>query len=384
MGFLKKYLLFLLLLANITSEYLLLAPISKFLFYSVLVISVPFLLMPEVRSPINRKRFPELIAMIIIYLIAQFVFQIDLWTSDNILYTIAKCSVFIIMMLCITSNFDFYFSKILDIFPYLILILLVFGWMINRYDSMGNVCFGFLNRNVACTLTTAGIAGFVFRKDKLHLCDIIILAFMFATILYGGSRNALAMCILIILIRYGISFKLLFVGIIALGFIFFVMPLLGIEITAFERLLGTFNGTVELDREEVQKAALQMIAERPWTGWGYSYANVSDVGIDMNAHNGYITTMENLGIPCGLSILSFIIIGSIKRLKLYFLKNRYINYHLSIIVSTLFGAGQEDYLVGVNQCTTNIFFMSFAVLGMYMHTQKLVRREFAPIQNQVS
>ncbi|WP_336533511.1 O-antigen ligase family protein [Bacteroides acidifaciens] len=368
MKFFEKYLLLLFLIANMISEYRVLIPVSKILFYAVLILSIPCLFFSNFRG--LKNKFPELSALIVIYIFAQLVFQVDLWTQSNILYTVSKCVVFAIMMICINSNFRFYFRETLNFFPMIIVGLIAVGWVYNRVDSMGMICFGFINRNVACTLATAGFAGFMFRNDKQTKVDFLCLVFLFATILYGGSRNALAMCVLILIVRYGISFKLIFVGGVLVVFMIFILPTMGVELTAFERLLGTLNGTVEIDREDERNAALQMIAARPWTGWGYSYANLESIGLDMNAHNGYLTTIENLGWPCGLLVLGNIVIGSLRRLKLYFIKDRVINYHLAIIVSTLFGANQEDYLIGVNQCTTNLFFMSFAVLGFYMSYRK--------------
>lgn len=370
MKFLEKYLLLLFLIANMTSEYKLLAPASKVLFYAVLALSVPFLLRKEVFSAAARRKFPELSAMMLIYLIAQFVFQLDLLSVPNVLYTISKVAVFAILMLCIGNNFEYYFRKSLSVFPYVILGLVALGWVYNRVGELGQVSFGFVNRNVACTIATAGFAGFMFGNERLKIKELLFLALLFATVLYGGSRNALVMCILIVLVRYGLSFRIVMAGALSLFFMFFVLPEMGVEITALDRLLGTFDGTVSLDREEERAAAWEMIAARPWTGWGYSYANLSTIDLDMNAHNGYLTTIENLGWPCGLLILGYIIVGSLRRLKLYFLKNRIVNYHLAIILSTLFGANQEDYLVGVNQCTTNLFFLSFAVLGVYMYNQR--------------
>ena len=376
MKFLEKYLLVLFLIANMTSEYRLLAPASKVLFYTVLVLSIPIVLSKGFGK--SRKMFSQLMALIFIYLVAQFVFQTDLWTQENILYTISKCVVFSIMMICISSDFDYYFRQTMNLFPFVILGLVAAGWVINRVDPLGMISFGFVNRNVACTLATVGFAGFMFRNEMPTKKDMLCLFFLFATILYGGSRNALAMCVLILMVRYGLSFKMVLAGGVLMVLMIFVLPAIGLEITAFERLLGTLDGTVAMDREEVREGALRMIAARPWTGWGYHYANLGSVDLAMNAHNGYLTTIENLGWPCGLFLLANIILGSLKRLKLYRLHNRTINYHLAIVVSTLFGANQEDYLVGVNQCTTNLFFLSFAVLGVCLYYSKRNLRFLEP------
>lgn len=370
---LDKYLLMLLLIANVTSEYQLLAPVSKVLFYTVLVIGIPMILSNWTTSSSTKVKFPELSTMMLLYLIAQFIVQIDLLTIDNILYTITKVVVFAIIIISISNNYEYYYKRILDFVPNLILFLLLFGWIYNRYDSYGNLTFGFVNRNVACTIATTAFAGIIFGSDKYRVKDIFALLFLFITILYGGSRNALAMCILITLVRFGLSFKLVVACLIASIFAIFVLPYMGIEITALNRLIGTIDGSVSIDREIEREAAINMINARPWSGWGYSYANLS--GIAMNAHNGYLTMIENLGWPCGGCVLLCIIWGSIRRLRLYFLKNRIVNFHLAIILSTLFGANQEDYLIGVNQFTTNFFFVSFAVLGVYIYYHKFKSNE---------
>lgn len=370
MKFLEKYLLLLLLIANMTSEYILFASVSNALFYSVFALSVIVIPQLKLLSRETRRKFPELLTLIVIYLVAQFVFQLNMWTLENILYTVSKCMVFAILILCVNNNFNYYYRQSLNVFPYVILFLVALGWVVNRVDSMGSISFGFVNRNVACTLATAGIAGFLFKNEKIKRIEFLYIAFLFATILYGGSRNALAMCILMFMVRYGLSSKIIFAGLIVTAAIFYVFPLFGIEVTAFDRLIGTINGTVEIDREIPRKQAMAMIYAKPWTGWGYSYGAEAALITDINAHNGYLTTIENLGLPCGLFLLGNIIFGSLKRFKLYKLHNRLINYHLAIVVSTLFGTNQEDYLIGVNQCTTNIFFLSFAVLGVCLYNQK--------------
>ncbi len=369
MKFLEKYLLLILLLANMTSEYKLLIPISNVLFYSVMALSVPFVVTKVIFSDTALKRFPALFCLMAIYLIAQFIFQTELMTQENLLYTFSKVAFFGVMALSVGSNFEFYYKKSLVIFPYLIFILILVGWFVNRQSIYGMVTFGFLNRNVACTLSTAAIVGFLFKNHKIHIIDAICAIFLFASILYGGSRNALVMCILIGMIKYGFSFKIVLAGALTAVVTLYVLPAIGIEITAFNRLLGTFDGSVSIDREAERDAAWQMIKARPWTGWGYHYANLSSIGLYMNAHNGYLSMIENLGWPCGLSVLLIIVKGSLKRLKLYFKNTPTINFHLAIIVSTLFATNQEDYLIGVNQFTTNFFFMSFAVLGAYMYYQ---------------
>ena len=359
--------LLILLLANMTSEYRLLASVSQVFFYSILGLSVLVLIMNSKEIRKSLKKAPEIKGLILVYLIAQFVFQFDILSLDNILYTLTKVILFVIISFSAYSNYDFYSNRMPLLFSYLIVLLVLLGWVINKTGPYGGLQFGFTNRNVACTIATAGFAGFLFMKAKLKFWDIACMAFLFITILYGGSRNALAMCLLIIAVRYGFSFKIVGAGILVFALLLFVLPELGIEVTAFERLKGTLDGTVALDREEVHETALRMIALRPWTGWGYYFIIPESVGIAMGAHNGYLAMIENIGYPCAITAFALIGFGTLKRLRLYRLHNNALNYCLAIVVSTLFATNQESYLVGVNQFTTNYFFVTFVLLGLYRY-----------------
>ena len=157
--------------------------------------------------------------------------------------------------------------------------------------------------------------------------------------------------------------------------IIFVLPELGIRVTAFERLLGTISGEVSLDRAAQHQGAMVMIQERPWTGWGLaSQMQGKALSItQLGAHNGYLTLIMYMGLPLGITFIAVIIHGVIKRLKLLRLKDNALNYHIAVILCILFGANQEDYLVGVNQISTNLFFVSFVVTGFYSYYLKHVR-----------
>ena len=251
MPLVKKYMLFILLLANMTAEYKLLASISQVFFYSILAISALVILMNFGELISSLKKTPSVKWLMLIYLIAQFILQYDIISTENVVYTITKIVVFCIISLSICSNFNFYLKQSPIIFSYMILGLVLLGWFVNLTGEYGNLQFGFANRNVACTIATAGFAGFLFMRDKFRLFDIACIVFLFVTVLYGGSRNALAMCVLIIVVRYGFSFKIVTAGALFLALVLFVLPELGMEVTGFDRLVGTFEGTVATDRDDV-------------------------------------------------------------------------------------------------------------------------------------
>lgn len=371
MKFLKKQLLLLYLIANATAEYVSLMFASKYLFYAVLALSIPIIISKNVFAKNIRVQCPQMYFMMAIYLIAQFVLQADLINNQILTYTIGKVVTFCIMMFCISHNFDYYFKQTIRPLSYIILGLLLVGWFINKGEIGGDdyITFGFANRNAACTLGSIGFAGFLFTSKKYSFKEYLFMAFLLLTILIGGSRNALAMCLLFIIVRYGLSGKLVFASLACIFFIVYVLPEFGLEAVALDRLEGTLSGTVSLDREDQREAAKWMIMQRPWTGWGYNHENIGYALAltEYGAHNGYLTTMKNLGIPLGIMLLVTILWTSLKNLRLYKLHNMEINYHLAVVVSILLAANFEDFLVGVNQITTNIFFLSFVVLNIYRY-----------------
>ena len=371
MKFLKKQLLLLYLIANATAEYVSLMFASKYLFYAVLALSIPIIISKNVFAKNIRVQCPQMYFMMAIYLIAQFVLQADLINNQTLTYTIGKVVTFCIMMFCISHNFEYYFKQTIRPLSYIILGLLLVGWFINKGEIGGDdyITFGFANRNAACTIGSISYAGILLTTKKYSFKEYLFMAFLLLTILIGGSRNALAMCLLFIIVRYGLSGKLVFASLACIFFIVYVLPEFGLEAVALDRLEGTLSGTVSLDREDQREAAKWMIMQRPWTGWGYNHENIGYALAltEYGAHNGYLTTMKNLGVPLGIMLLVTILWTSLKNLRVYKLHNMEINYHLAVIVSILLAANFEDFLVGVNQITTNIFFLSFVVLNIYRY-----------------
>ena len=370
MPFLQKRLLLLFLVANMTAEYILLTPISKFLFFGVLGLSVCFMLQRFLYTD-GISMCPHLYVLAVILIVYQLLFGYLSTSDTSLTYFIGKLATFAIMILSIGSDFDFYFRKNILPFSYAILVLVVLGWFVHRTSSISAdyYLFGFTNRNAACTLSAIGFAGFLFAKDRYSKWEYLWMGVLLSTVLVGGSRNALAMCAIFILIRFGISMRLLVVTIALVAFMVFVLPELGLTATAFERMLGTISGEVPIDREMQRKGTILMIQERPWTGWGLD-AQIQGKALkitQLGAHNGYLTLTMNMGIPLGIAFIFTIIHGTLKRLKLFKLKDRTVNYHLAIMLCILFGANQEDYLVGVNQISTNLFYVSFVVTGYYLY-----------------
>lgn len=371
MEFLRKNLLLLFLIANVTAEYILFMSASKYLFYSALGLSVFFLLSNKVISPAAVKACPHIYVLAGILILYQLLFGMESFSYDSATYFAGKLATFGIMMLCISNNFEFYLKKSILPFSYIILALIVLGWFFHRVSSLSSsyLVFGFANRNAACAVSAIGFAGFLFAKDHHKKSDYLCMAILFLTILIGGSRNSLAMCILFIIIRYGLSMRLVAVMAISAIIIIFVLPEMGIEINAFDRLVDTVTGNLATDREAQRQGAMMMIQDKPVTGWGLA-SQIQGKALEIShygAHNGYLTLIMYMGLPLGIAFIGTIALGVLKRFfKLYKLHNNILNYHLAVMVSILFAANQEDYLVGVNQIVTNLFFVSFVVTGIYI------------------
>lgn len=375
MEFLRKYLLLLFLIANMTAEYILFMSVSKYLFYAALGLSVFFLLSKKVISPAAVKTCPHIYALAGILIIYQLLFGMESFSYDSATYFAGKLATFGIMMLCISDNFEFYMKKSILPFSYIILALIVLGWFYHRTSSISSsyLIFGFANRNAACTLSAIGFAGFLFAKEHHKKLDYLCMAILLFTILIGGSRNSLAMCILFVIIKYGLSMRMVAVMALSAILIIFVLPEMGIEINAFDRLVDTVTGNLATDREAQRQGAMMMIQDKPITGWGLA-SQIQGKALEIShygAHNGYLTLIMYMGLPLGIAFIGTIALGVLKRFfKLYKLHNNILNYHLAVMISILFAANQEDYLVGVNQITTNIFFVSFVVTGIYMYYHK--------------
>lgn len=374
MEFLRKYLLLLFLIANVTAEYIMFMSVSKYLFYAALVLSVFFLPSKKVVSMDAANTCPHIYALAGILIIYQLLFGMDPFSYDSATYFVGKIATFAIMMLCISHNFEFYLKKSILPFSYIILALIVLGWFFHRTSSASAsyLVFGFSNRNAACAVAAIGFAGFLFAKETHCKSDYLCMAILFFTILIGGSRNSLAMCILFVIIRYGLSMRMLAVMALSAIIIIFVLPEMGIEINAFDRLVDTVTGNLATDREAQRQGALMMIQDKPITGWGLA-SQIQGAALRIShygAHNGYLTLIMYMGLPLGIAFIGTIAWGVLKRFKLYRLHDNILNYHLAVMASILFAANQEDYLVGVNQIITNMFFVSFVVTGLYAYYYK--------------
>lgn len=362
--FIEKYLLLIFLLVNLTAEYVMLMPISKAFFYLVMGISTMFMFSKKLLSQ------KSIVIFFPLFILAGCLVCYELLTSPentNLgthIYVIAKCFSFVMVVVAIRSDFNFYATKFPLYFACIAMFLILAGLILRPMTFNGRLGYGFCNPNAASAIAAVAFASIIFfgdfSKKTLFVGGIIC----FLAVLGGGSRNAMGLCLLAILMRYGITKQLFLIGVLLLSGVF-ILPHLGLEVTAFDRLTGTVTGEVALDRENQRAAAMWMISERPWWGWGFGAqmegkaAELSEYG----AHNGYLDMLMQMGCVFGGSwILVLIGVAAPILLKYCHDNNLYLRYHSFVVLGIMLAANQESYLIGVNQIITSLYFLSLAIL----------------------
>ncbi|WP_034538877.1 MULTISPECIES: O-antigen ligase [unclassified Bacteroides] len=249
-------------------------------------------------------------------------------------------------------------------------ILLFVGF--NYVSYSGFRSYGFFNPNAGSFIALIGASCFLFKDKKLNLVEKIILWFCILCVVTGHSRNTLAMLLIMVLFKYKLSPKLIAVGLFAMLFFVFVLPIIGLEVEAVNRLVGTLDGSISMDREKQRMAALWMIGQHMWDGNGFNFTNYGDAEFltELGAHNGYLTTFEQMG--CLFASIWFVVLFEClwRIRKLYRVDDLNVKRHFALVVAIIFAAMNEDIFVGVNNFTTNFFFMSLAILSFYQQQSK--------------
>ena len=297
--FKSEYMLLMFLIVNMTAENVMFASLSKVLFYCVLALSVPVCLLNIKTIKEGFRACPYMLLWILIYIVYQLSVGLQYATLDNLIYLVAKITTFSVMLLSIGKDFNLYMVRLSKPMGIIIVLLLLIGF--NKVGNSGTHSFGFYNGNAGCAVAMIGAASFLFKNAKYALWEKFCLVFCLMCVLIGSSRNSLAMLAILVLFRYGASPKLIFAGIVGIIGIVFILPELGFETESVDRLLGTFDGTVSIDRENQREAARWMIEQHPWDGNGFNFQNYGyalDL-TDLGAHNGYLNMLEQMGYGFG-------------------------------------------------------------------------------------
>ena len=374
----KEYLLFAFIIENVFAQTRLF-PWMNNLFYVFLGLAVLLLLFGNVLTRDLWKSCKVFLLLSFVFIFYQFSIGINTLTVHTGLYLIAKIATFVIIVVSVEYNWELYARKTPLIFSYLVVFLLIYAFISGNaeIDSNGRQALGFTNSNTTSSMSVFAFAGFLFGYKELGFWKLLLLMFCLFGILAGGSRKGVLLLFIILLLYRGVSFNVVPLVLMLGIFVFILLPEANIHLSGIDRVIATIEGKEGTHRELERMATQIMIDQKPLTGWGFDAKNVGLAAklSGLGSHNGYMEMTKFMGYI--FSILWFGVIGRfiIPLLKYIRSEDDNIRYHLSIVIALLVGALYEALFVGVHELTTNMFFISLAVLTIYHYRQSIDEEE---------
>lgn len=281
-----------------------------------------------------------------------------------------------ILIVSITTNFDYYLKNNFFYIGFFILLLVIMGYLFSDRSEGGRLYLGFANPNEAGALSAIGFGIFLLHPDFKIYIRFFGMAVLLLALIMTGSRSALIISFLSTLFYFKFDFKIIIPGSIFLLVIFYVIPILGFETIGVNRLIYSFlteDKSFVSNRESEFEIGLLMFKNKFWTGYGLTGYKIideslvtSDLEGGLGTHNGYLAAAKMYGIFFLIPFLYLILIKPFFIIKnLFNNENKYLKVHLFVVVAVLIGAGAEDYLIGVNSVVTIFFFLSLAIIEVY-------------------
>ena len=365
---LKKYILLIFLIENLLAQ----SPIGgslQWLFYVMLVVGAYLMIAGGVFKPETFRKCRPLYLLGAVYIAYQFTLGFNTLSAATLIYLIAKVTTFVIVIVSVVDDWDFYARKVPFYFSIVVFVVLLFG--LNSADTLNTTDrleLGFGNTNSTSSLSAFCVATVLFFWNRKHaiLYTIIALVAVYS-MLAGGGRNAILMLAIMLLIWTGLSVKRVFLAASLICLLMLTINVFSLNLAGVERLESTISGDAGTNREIERLATQMMIDEKPYTGWGFGAKNVgAAAGLsELSSHNGYLETIKFMGYPFAM-LYFFILFSSVIPMLRYFRsKDRAIRYHLAIVLSHFACAMFEGLYVGVHEFSTNVIFYSLAILTTY-------------------
>lgn len=362
----KKYLLYLFLLENVAVQTSLAAGFANPVFYAFIAVGALLILKGDTWNKQSRQTFWPIFALAAVYVIYQFTFGIDYVNQRSLIYLAAKLSTFAIIITCIENNYKFYESRMLYglalFMCFFILYGLATGGGVN--SSSGRMTLGFTNENTVGTMGAFVLGTMLFLVKKWNWKYILIAGIGLYGILGGGSRGGVLVIAILVLMRYGLSPKILLVTSLLVLVSIYILPIIGLETVGVQRMIDTATGAESTNRDMEREACWMMIAEQPYNGWGFEAQNQgAALAIsELDSHNGYMETLKFMGYPMGglwIAILSFSILYA-----LWFYRKNKIEFdmHIAVLVAFYAKAFYEGLYLGVHEFGTNLVFVCMAIV----------------------
>lgn len=365
--FLKYWLLFF-VICNIFAQYSLTSSFANYLFYILLAIGcVNFVIDINVlRRLITIKEFSLIYWFAVILICYQFTFGLLFVQEKTWTYLISKIIVNFALVISLIRGEEFYGKKFYPIIAIITSILLIYGYFMHNMFYGGRQTLGFGNPNSTGAISaiccgTMIILNLVNQKIKYITIFVCLLG-----VLLSGSRSAMGIIVISLLIKYGFNPKLVGVMGIIIIVIFWIFPLMDFHFVGLSRFTeaiasNDFSSGREIERE----STIYMIKESPWIGNGI-YSQQSEEASKISAlgsHNAYLDFVKWFGLPLGSFLIGIILYYSA---RLYFLyrntEDCAMRAHLFVVIGVLLAANYEAYIWGVNQMITTMYFLSISFL----------------------
>ena len=320
-----------------------------------------------IKTILFHKAFSFLLFINLLNLLYFFLFH-SISDYDAIKYLMARSVEFSIISTSIFFNYEYYKNKFLDHLVYVVLGIVVFGFVIDPSLFSGRYSGLIWNPNMFSSLVIIAFSIHFLKHEKLTRSDYFILFILLISAIASGSRNSLVALILVFIFKYGFTSKNIMYGFFALVISLFILTI-NLETSINRFVDNTFN-----DRILQFEYAYISVQEKLFTGYGldkYAYIDKSLVPIHLKdkiigAHNGYLAILAQYGIIFG-SVILFLIFR--KSLQAYFYfknKKSFESVYLFIILYVLIASIYESLITGINEFSTILFWFSLSILSYSM------------------
>ncbi len=370
----KKYLLFAFILENIAVQTMMMGAFANAVFYILIPIGALFLFSKEIFSSVTMRTCWWAYALSVIYIVYEFFVGSEYVNSRTIFYMCGKITTFVIILVGIRKNYEFYAQKMFFPLAVFLTVFLVYGLLTGQGMSTetGRLTLGYTNENTTSWMGALAVGCILFSKRKWDWKSLFIVCLGIFGVLAGASRAGMLFLAILVIVRYGLKMNIIIPLILGYIIAVFLLPAIGLNTIGLQRFQDTLKGVESSNRDVEREAAEMMISQKPYTGWGFEAQNVGDALAisELGSHNGYLETLKFMGYPMG-GLWIFIVLYSCVQVLMGFWRRR-IKFGLSeaYVISLLICAMYEDLFTGVHEFATNFFFISLAISSFKLRNQK--------------
>ena len=179
----KRYILLIFLIENLLAQ----SPIGgslQWLFYLMLVVGAYLMIEGGVFKPETLKKCRPLYLLGSVYIAYQFTLGFNTLSASTLIYLIAKVTTFVIIIVSVVDDWDFYARKVPFYLSIVVFVVLLFG--LNNTDTLNTTDrleLGFGNTNSTSSLSAFCVATVLFYWNRKHaiLYTIVALVAVYAT-----------------------------------------------------------------------------------------------------------------------------------------------------------------------------------------------------------